>query len=95
MLKVLNDVIDFIDAHLDDDLTLDEISKFAGFSAYNLSMVFLSISGITLNEYIRNRKMSEANKDLIEGSSVTNTAFKYGYQSIDGFTRALDRKSVV
>src|SRR5699024_1606256 len=39
-------------------------------------------------EYIRNRKLSEANKNLLNGESVTDVAFKYGYQSVDGFTRA-------
>lgn len=46
---------------------------------------------MTLSEYIKNRKLSEANKDLLEGEKVRNVAFKYGYQSIDGFTRAFKK----
>src|SRR5699024_12071119 len=56
-------------------------------------MVFFYLSGITLNEYIRNRKLSEANKDLLNGERVTDVALKYGYQSIDGFTRAFKKWS--
>lgn len=37
--------------------------------------------------------MSEANKDLLHGDKVTDVAFKYGYQSVDGFTRAFKKWS--
>ena len=48
---------------------------------------------MTLSEYIKNRKLSEANKDLLYGEKVTDVAFRYGYQSMDGFTRAFKRWS--
>jgi len=48
---------------------------------------------LTLSEYIKRRKLSEANKDLLSGEKVTDVAFKYGYQSIDGFTRAFKKWS--
>src|SRR5690554_6035588 len=48
---------------------------------------------MTLSEYIKNRRLSEANKDLLDGEKVTDVAFKYGYQSIDGFTRAFKKWS--
>src|SRR5690625_76636 len=44
---------------------------------------------MSLGEYIRNRKLSNATFDLQdEGMAVTETAFKYGYESVDGFSRA-------
>ena len=88
LLKELNQVIDYIEAHLTEDLTLESISDFAGVSDYHFRTVFFHLSGMTLNEYVKNRKLSEANKDLLNGEKVTDVAFKYGYQSVDGFTRA-------
>ena len=82
MLKELNQVVEYIEAHLMDDLTLEDISNFAGVSD------FYYLTGLTLSEYIKNRKLSEANKDLLSGESVTDVSFKYDYQSVDGFTRA-------
>lgn len=46
------------------------------------------MTGITLNNYIRQRRFSIANQDLISGQTVTDTAFKLGYQSIVGFSRS-------
>lgn len=88
MLKELNEVIEFIEDHLTEELSLESIAEYAGVSDYHLRTVFFHLSGMTLSEYIKNRKFSEANKDLLQGERVTDVAFKYGYQSLDGFTRA-------
>ncbi|HHV65724.1 MAG TPA: AraC family transcriptional regulator [Peptococcaceae bacterium] len=93
MLKELNKVIDYIEEHLTADLSLEAISRYAGVSGYHLRMIFFYLSGMTLSEYIKNRKLAEANQDLLMGEKVTDVAFKYGYQSIDGFTRAFKKWS--
>jgi AraC family transcriptional regulator len=46
------------------------------------------MAGMSLNEYIKNRRLSVANVELINGAQVTGIAYKYGYQSIEGFSRA-------
>ncbi|MGP4064140.1 AraC family transcriptional regulator [Oceanobacillus sp. M65] len=91
MLKELNQVIEYIEERLTDDLSLETISEFAGVSDYHFRKIFFYLSGMTLNEYIKNRRLSEANKDLLRGEKVTDVAFKYGYQSVDGFTRAFKK----
>jgi AraC family transcriptional regulator len=93
MLNQLNHVIDYIEDHLTDDLSFEIISEYAGVSDYHFRKIFFYLSGLTLSEYIKNRKLSEANKDLLHGEKVTNVAFKYGYQSVDGFTRAFKKWS--
>ncbi|MEK5444136.1 AraC family transcriptional regulator [Fredinandcohnia sp. FSL W7-1320] len=93
MLKELNQVIDYIENRLTDDLSLERISEYAGVSDYHFRKIFFYLSGLTLSEYIKNRKLSEANKDLLHGDKVTDVAFKYGYQSVDGFTRAFKKWS--
>lgn len=88
MLKELNQVIEYIEEHLTADITLEEISEYAGVSDYHFRKIFFYLSGLTLSEYIKNRKLSEANKDLLNKERVTDVALKYGYESMDGFTRA-------
>ena len=88
MLRELNQVIDYIEAHLTEDLSLEQVAAYAGVSDYHFRMVFYYLSGLTLSEYIKNRRLSEASQDLLQGAKVTEVAFKYGYTSVDGFTRA-------
>lgn len=91
MVHELNQVIDYIEAHLTENLPLEKISAYAGVSDYHFRKIFFYLSGMTLSEYIKNRRLSEANKELLEGERVTEVAFKYGYDSIDGFTRAFKK----
>ncbi len=93
LLKELNQVIDYIENHLTDELPLESISEYAGVSDFHFRKIFFYLSGLTLSEYIKNRRLSEANKDLLNGEKVTDVAFKYGYQSVDGFTRAFKKWS--
>jgi len=93
MLKQLNRVMDYIEDNLTDDLSLEKISQYAGVSDYHFRKIFFYLAGMPLSEYIKNRKLSEANKDLLQGEKVTDVAFKYGYQSVDGFTRAFKKWS--
>lgn len=95
LLKELNQVIEYIEENLTDDLTLESISDYAGVSDYHFRTVFFHLAGMTLNEYVKSRKLSEANNDLLNGEKVTDVAFKYGYQSVDGFTRAFKKWSNV
>ncbi|NLM35158.1 Right origin-binding protein [Clostridium sp. N3C] len=93
MLKELNQVINYIEEHLTDELSLEVISEYAGVSDYHFRKIFYYLSGMTLSEYIKNRRLSEASMDLLRGETVTDVALKYGYQSIDGFTRAFKKWS--
>jgi AraC-like DNA-binding protein len=71
MLNELNHVIDYIENHLtDDELSLEIISEYAGVSDYHFRKVFFYLSGLTLIEYIKSRKLSEASMDLLEKAPV-------------------------
>ena len=58
MLKELNGVIDYIEEHLTDDLSLEVISEYAGVSDYHFRKIFLYLTGFSLSEYIKNRRLS-------------------------------------
>ncbi|HHY60110.1 MAG TPA: AraC family transcriptional regulator [Clostridia bacterium] len=95
MLKVLNWAMDYIEANLTEELSAEVIAKDTGMPDYHFRTLFYYLSGMTLQEYIRNRRLSEANRELLKGAKVTDVAYKYGYQSVDGFTRAFKKWSGV
>lgn len=88
MLQQFNNVMNYIEAHLTEEISGKDISKIAGVSDYHFKRMFSYIAGMSLSEYIRNRRLSVANVELINGAKVTDIAYKYGFQSIDGFSRA-------
>lgn len=88
MLQEFNNLMDYIEKHLTEEISGKDISKIVGLSDYHFKRMFSYMAGMSLNEYIKNRKLSVANVELINGAKVTDIAYKYGYQSIEGFSRA-------
>lgn len=88
MVDQLQNVVTYIENHLGENLSTDELSRLIRGSAYNFNKVFLALSGFSVSEYIRGRRLSEANKALLQGVSVTDVTYRYGYNSLDGFSRS-------
>lgn len=88
MLNAFNDLMTYIDEHITEEISLNTVSKITGVSSYHFKRTFALIAGIPLSTYIKNRRLSMANAELLEGKTVTEVAFKYRYQSIEGFSRA-------
>lgn len=53
MIRELNHVIDYIEEHLTDEISLETIADYAGVSDFHFRKVFFHLSGMTLSEYIK------------------------------------------
>ncbi|MEC1262585.1 AraC family transcriptional regulator [Bacillus swezeyi] len=88
MLQKFNNLMDYIEAHLTEEISGKDISKIVGISDYHFKRMFSYMAGMSLNDYIKNRRLSVANVELIKGARVTDISYEYGFQSIEGFSRA-------
>lgn len=88
-LNSLQKGIDYIEANLQNEIEYAEIEKITLMSISQFQKTFQSISGLTLSEYIRRRKLTESALELFStNTSVLDIALKYGYESGEGFSRA-------
>ncbi|MGP4079958.1 AraC family transcriptional regulator [Pseudalkalibacillus sp. R45] len=88
-LKNLNDAIAYIEENLADEIDFKEAARRAYCSEYHFKRMFSFLSGITLSEYIRRRRLTLAAFELkTSKAKVIDIAMKYGYNSPDSFTRA-------
>jgi len=79
----------YIEDNLDKDIYLDDIIQLTKLSKFHFIRIFKALTGITLNEYIRRRKLSKAACELVETKkSLIDIAIFYGYGSQESFTRA-------
>ncbi|MFM9329710.1 AraC family transcriptional regulator [Paenibacillus mesotrionivorans] len=89
----LNRAIDYIEMHLDQDMDLDQAAKLAFCSRNDLSGMFSIVAGITLNEYIRRRRLSLAALELqTSNEKIIDIGMKYGYSSPTAFNRAFQNQ---
>ena len=89
MLERMNSTIEYIEAHLLDELHMPTIAKVAGTSESEIQKTFYALTGISIVEYIRRRRLSLAGLELQKKEkTVLEIALAYGYTSPDSFTRA-------
>lgn len=88
-LERMNRAMDYIEAKLADEISLEELAKIACCSTYHFQRMFPFITGIPLSEYIRRRRLTMAAFELkTTGAKVIDVALKYGYRSPEAFARA-------
>lgn len=81
--------VDYLESNLDREIDIARAAEIACCSPFYFQRLFLVISGMTLAEYIRRRRLTLAATELVSGESrVIDIAMKYGYDSPDAFTRA-------
>ena len=91
--KLLNEMIDHIENHLTDEIKYKDLAKIVGINDFILQRVFTFVSGISISEYIRKRRLSKAYEDLkLTNDKVIDIALKYGYDSYISFSRAFKKE---
>ena len=88
-LTKMNSAIDYIENNLTGKIDFNTVAQKACCSSYNFQRMFSFITDITLAEYIRRRRLTQAALELQNSSSkVVDIAVKYGYESSTSFARS-------
>lgn len=87
--SVTEEVILFIEDHLEQELSLEEIAGALNYSKYYVARAFKENTGMTLHKYIQGRRLSEAARKLAQSRQpIIEVAFNAGYGSQQAFTQA-------
>lgn len=89
--RQLNECIKYIEDNLDSEIDYKYISKIFGCSESTIQRVFSLITGITLTEYIRRRRLTVAVSDIKKNEKIIDIALKYGYSSDQSFSRSFKK----
>ena len=91
-IKGIQRAVDYIEAHLTDEIDYDEVAKEAYSSEFHFQRVFSVMCGYTVGDYIRMRRLSCAAEELLRGGEkIIDVALRYGYDTPESFSRAFTR----
>ncbi len=88
-VKNMNAALNYIEENLTAEIDFKEAARLACCSEYHFKRMFTSLTGVTLSEYIRRRRLTLAAFELCNSDiRIIDLAVKYGYRSADSFSRA-------
>jgi AraC-like DNA-binding protein len=84
--------IHYIERSLLEDITAADVCSHVNASSDYFNRVFRIVTGFSISEYMRNRRLSLAGEELLSSKSkVIELALKYGYETPESFTKAFTR----
>lgn len=88
----IKETLKYIEEHLLDSIGVERIAKEVHISSIYLQKGFQILTGYTIGEYIRNRRLYEAGKELISSDKkIIDIAYQYGYETPESFSKAFFR----
>ena len=87
-LRIMRNACDYIARNCERDLTQQEVADYAGFSYYHFSRLFREYTSTSFSEYLARQRINRAVQQLGTGTdSITEIAYRAGFQSISTFNR--------
>lgn len=90
---IIRDLLVWLESHLDQPLSLDNVALKAGYSKWHLQRMFKDVTGHAIGAYIRARRLSKAAVALrLTSRPILDIALQYRFDSQQTFTRAFKKQ---
>ncbi len=86
--KRILEIVRYLDAHLTEDISIDELAEKFYFSRFHMMRRFKEETGTTIHTYLSDRRLMLARDLILQGTPATNACFQCGFQSYASFSRA-------
>ena len=89
-IKRINNVIDFIEQHYSESLTLEKLAEISHFSPFHFHRIFKGITGESLNKYVNRSRLEKAAWRLMhfKDESIAEISLNCGFSQQSSFSRA-------
>lgn len=90
--NVVEKIVDYIEKHLEEEMSLDRIAKDLNYSKFYIARVFAEQTGGTIYKYIQKRRLTIAAEKLVETEKpIIEIAYEAQYNSQQAFTLAFSQ----
>jgi len=81
-------IIQYIDEHIKDEITITDIADMVGYSPHHIYKIFRIYSPHPVMEFIRRKKLYSAANEMYTGRKLYDIALDYGFETPAGFYKA-------
>lgn len=90
--RQLNEIINYIENNLENEIEYEKLARILGVNEYTMKSIFSLICNMSVAEYVRKRRLSNAGVDLYKSSGkIIDIALKYQYENATSFSRAFEK----
>jgi len=91
--KKINEVCDYIHAHLEDDLTVSSLAQVSGFSKFHFQRQFFAYTGIGVFKFVRLLRLKRASYQLVFNKEykIIDIAYDAHFDNPESFSRAFKK----
>lgn len=86
--KMIYEGLRYIDEHLEERITISQISSAVGYSKSHFSRCFRKEMKVSVMNYVNKRRLIKSSEAIFNGDKIIDTAFRFGWQTHSGFTKA-------
>ena len=91
-LTAIRKSIEYMEEHIKENISAQDVAEQVYLSPIHFQRGFLVMTGYSVSEYIRNRKLYLAALELKDTDrKIIDVAYDYGYDTPDAFTKAFTR----
>lgn len=88
-LRALEQAIIYIENHLGEAVTVEDVARAAGYSYYHLTRQFSAVLGESVGSYFKKRRLADSAKELLyTDKRIIDIALEHGFASSEAFSRA-------
>ncbi|MDF2685607.1 MAG: hypothetical protein K0S55_788 [Clostridia bacterium] len=87
-LEAMNNAINYMEENMTEKTDIEKIARLALSSPFHFQRMFHMLTGVTVAEYIRRRRLTLSAQELLSGEKVIDVSLKYNYESPEAFTKA-------
>lgn len=90
--SLYQNLMGYIETHLDEDLTLDRLASEFFVSKYHIAHVFKENLGISVHQYITKKRLAMCRDTIMSNTSVSDAYLLYGFKDYSSFFRAFKKE---
>jgi len=88
-MKLIVDIVNHIEDQMHEDLSVQDLAQFSGYSSHHFQKMFAAVVGMSLGSYLRRRRLTKAAIKLSSTNArIIEIAEESGFDSQEAFTRA-------
>ena len=88
----MNEILKYIEMHLEEPLSNWDLAKEAGYSVSNFVHKFKKEMNETVQSYICKRRLLKACEEIMSGDKIIDIAIRYNWQSHSAFSKSFRRE---